>query len=186
MDSHWHAHPLSRSPFISELCQSADTPDCRLSVSSLTFGLRACAWNTNCFTFENKTLCPQWCWATAPVGLTQPPHRFGKIIPFCCFSAQAGPEGSRVPYAHTLDPGAEWEEKSSPATALDRTDLECNKTCAHMFHYVNKADLGGLLQTHSEPKSSWLYLVHKSQCDSGCQFRVFSEPIAPYVFYLLT
>lgn len=97
-----------------------------------------------------------------------------------------GPEGSRVPYAHTLHPGAEWEEKSSPATALDRTDLECNKTCAHMFHYVNKADLGGLLQTHSEPKSSWLYLVHKSQCDSGCQFRVFSEPNAPYVFYLLT
>lgn len=66
-----------------------------------------------------------------------------------------------MPYGLTFDPGAEWEQISSPATALDGTDPGRNKTCARMFHYINKADLGRWLQTHSEPKSSWLGLVHK-------------------------
>lgn len=73
----------------------------------------------------------------------------------------AGPEGSWVPYAHTFDPGVEREQRSSPATALDRTDPGRNKTCAHMFHHINKADSGRWLQTHSEPKSNWLCSVHE-------------------------
>lgn len=71
-----------------------------------------------------------------------------------------------MPYARTFDPRDEWEQISSPAPALDGTDPGRNKVCAHMFHYINKADLGRWLQTHSEPKSSWLCSVHKKSMGS--------------------
>lgn len=87
-----------------------------------------------------------------------------------------------MPSADAPDLGAERAQKTHPAIASGGADPECNKIGVHMFHWINKADLDGLLQTRSELKPSWLHLVQKSKCNSGSQLCVIQTRCIDYVF----